>query len=134
MPNIVALLQDLQEKEGYLSKESMIKLSQELDIPGTDIFGVATFYSQFKLKKRGKFIVSICSGTACHVKNSNSLLKFLEELLEIKPGETTKDGNITLECVNCIGACAKAPAVMINDEVFGDLTKIKLKKIIKELK
>ena len=133
-PNVVAILQDLQEKEGYLSKESMMELSKESGIPGVDIYGVVTFYSMFKLKQQGKYKVAICTGTACHVKNSDFLLKYLEELLDIKTGETTKDGKFTLEAVNCIGACAKAPAMMINEEVFGELTKEKTKEIIDNLK
>ena len=131
--NVVQLLQDLQEKEGYLSKEAMIKLSKEMNIPAVFVCGVATFYSMFKLKKLGKYKISICSGTACHVKNSFLLLNYLEGLLGVKVGETTQDHKFTLEAVNCIGACAKAPAMMINDEVYGELTKGKVKKIIEEL-
>ena len=129
-PNVVAILQDLQEEKSYLSKEDMINLSKKLEIPGVDIYGVATFYSQFRLKPSGKYIVSICRGTACHVKNSYALLQYLEEILGIKAGQTTKDGKITLECVNCIGACAKAPAMMVNDVVYGELDKKKIKKVI----
>jgi NADH-quinone oxidoreductase E subunit len=132
--NVVEELQDLQDKEGYLSKESMIKISKEKDIPGVKLYGVATFYSQFRLKQKAKNTISVCRGTACHVKGSDSLLEYLEEILEIKSGQTTKDGKINLECVNCIGACAKAPAIMVNDEVYGELTKEKVKKIIEGLK
>jgi len=132
-PNVIAILQDLQEDKGYLNKDDMIKLSKELDIPGIDIYGVATFYSQFKLKPSGKYTVSMCTGTACHVKGSNTLLDYLSELLGIKVGETTKDGKITLEGVNCIGACAKAPAMMVNETVYGELDKKETKKIIDAL-
>ncbi len=133
-PNVVAILQDLQQKEGYLSKDSMVKISKEMGIPGVDIYGVATFYSQFRLTQQGKYKISICTGTACHVKGSGKLLEFVETLLGIKTGQTTKDGKFTLERVNCIGACAKAPAMMINNEVYGQLTEDKVKKIIKGLK
>lgn len=131
--NVVAILQDLQEKRGYLTKEDMIKISKEMDIPGVNLYGVATFYAQFKLSKPGKHIVSLCRGTACHVKGSANLLEYFYELLGIKPGQTTKDGRITLQCVNCLGACAKAPAMMIDDITYGDLDKKKIKKIIESL-
>ncbi len=133
-PNVVAILQELQKKNGYLTNEEMIRVSKEKNIPGVNIYGVATFYSQFKLKKSGKYIISVCRGTACHVKGSDKLLQYLEEIIGIKTGETTEDGKFTLECVNCIGACAKAPAMMINDEVYGELDKTKVKKIIEALK
>jgi NADH:ubiquinone oxidoreductase subunit E len=131
--NVVAILQDLQTKKGYLPEEDIILISKELGIPTVDLFGVATFYSQFKLHKPGKYIIAMCRGTACHVKNSLSLLQFLEEELDIKSGHTTADGKFTLETVNCIGACAKAPAMMINNTVYGELTKEKVKKIIQSL-
>ncbi|MBN1157169.1 NADH-quinone oxidoreductase subunit NuoE [Candidatus Woesearchaeota archaeon] len=133
-PNVVEALQKIQSENGFLPKEELIRISHELDIPGTDIYGVATFYGQFKLAERGKYIVSVCTGTACHVKGSNNLLDFLEKYLKIKAGETTADRKITLEAVNCIGACARAPAIMINDNVYGELDEEKVKKIIAGLK
>lgn len=132
--NVVSLLQELQAEHGFLPAEEMIALSKRLKVPGVNIFGVATFYSQFKLSKPGKYIVSVCSGTACHIKNSGELLKHAEQVLGIKRGQTTSDGKITLETVNCLGACAKAPAMMINDVVYGELSKEKLKKILEGLK
>ena len=132
--NIIAILQDLQERKKYLSREDMIALSKELDIPAIDIYGVATFYSQFRLTKPGRNKIAVCTGTACHVKGSNVLLAFLEDTLGIKSGQTTKDGKITLDAVNCIGACAKAPAMMVNDNVYGQLDRKKTKKIIENLK
>jgi NADH-quinone oxidoreductase E subunit len=132
--NVVAILQELQKSKGYLEKEDIIQIAKQLQIPAVHMYGVATFYSMFKLHKPGKYIISMCRGTACHVKNSLALLNYLEEALKIKPGQTTKDGKISLETVNCIGACAKAPAMMINNIVYGELTKEKIKKIISELK
>ena len=132
--NVVAILQELQKNKGYLEKEDVIQIAKQLKIPAVYLFGVATFYSMFKLYKPGKYIISMCRGTACHVKNSLSLLNYLEEILKIKAGQTTKDSMFTLETVNCIGACAKAPAMMINNTVYGELTKEKVKKIISELK
>lgn len=133
-PNIVAILHDLQEEKGYLARDDMIKLSKKLAIPGVYIYGVATFYSHFKLKKPGKYIISVCSGTACHVKGSEKLVDYLEDLLKVKRGENTADGKITLQCVNCIGACAKAPAMMIDNTVYGELDKKLVKKIVEGLK
>jgi NADH-quinone oxidoreductase E subunit len=128
--HVVAALQELQEKEGYLSEKSMKELAKSLDVPAVHIYAVATFYSMFKLKKQGRNVISVCRGTACHVKNSLEILEYLEELLNLKPGETTEDEKFTLQCVNCIGACAKAPAMMIGETVYGELTKQKAKKII----
>jgi NADH:ubiquinone oxidoreductase subunit E len=132
--NVVAILQELQAKRGYLEKSDIIQISKQLQIPAVLMYGVATFYSQFKLHKPGKYVISMCRGTACHVKNSLALLNYIEDLIDIKPGQTTPDGKISLETVNCIGACAKAPAMMINNIVYGELTQEKVKKIIADLK
>ena len=132
--NVIIILQDLQEKFGYLPKDEIIKVSKELEIPAVDLFGVATFYSQFKLKQQGKHIISVCRGTACHVKNSESILEKLSTMLDVQAGQTTKDGRFTLDVVNCIGACAKAPAIMIDKTVFGELTEQKLQAILDQFK
>jgi NADH:ubiquinone oxidoreductase subunit E len=132
--NVVYSLQQIQQKLGYLPLEELIKLSKLNGIPGVDIYSVATFYNQFKLKKPAKYVVSICRGTACHVKNSESLLEYAEKLLNIKVGESTADGLITLEIVRCIGACAKAPAVMVNETVYGNMDKDKLRQLLASLR
>jgi NADH-quinone oxidoreductase subunit E len=132
--NIIALLQGIQEKNKYISEEAIIKLSKEMGIPAINLYGVLTFYSQFKLKEPGKNHVCVCRGTACHVKKSDELLLHLEEKLKIKSGETTQDKQFSLEAVNCIGACAKAPAIMINKKVYGELDKEKTNKIIQDIK
>ena len=132
--NIIVLLQKIQEIYGYIPESEIVRLSKELDIPAVDITGVATFYSQFKLIKPGKYKISLCRGTACHVKNSIELLKYLEESLAIKAGHTQESGKISLDIVNCLGACAKAPVMMINGQVYGELTKDKIKKVIEGLK
>jgi NADH-quinone oxidoreductase E subunit len=131
--NTVNLLLSLQEKKGYLPRDEMVRLCKEKGMPGVDVYGVATFYSQFRLEKRGKYMLRLCRGTACHVKGSARLLEYLEEFLGIKPGQTTKDGKFTLQCVNCIGACARAPNIMVNDDVYGELDKAKLKKLLEAL-
>ncbi len=131
---LIDILEEIQESFGYISEENMRKIEQTLKIPLVDIYGVATFYSAFKLKPSGKHIIRVCKGTACHVKKADLIQSRIEELLGIKGGETTKDKKFTLELVNCIGACAKAPNIMIDDEVFGELTKEKIDKILKEVK
>ncbi|MBU0758258.1 MAG: NADH-quinone oxidoreductase subunit NuoE [Nanoarchaeota archaeon] len=132
--NSVEVLQELQKEFGFLPRDALCKVSDALNIPLVDLYGVATFYTQFKLHPEGKYLIAMCRGTACHVKNSKKLLEYLEKKLDIKSGQTTQDNKFTIECVNCIGACAKAPAMMINDEVYGDLTEKKIDKIIGELK
>lgn len=132
--NIVTGLQNIQEEQGYLPAEELIRLSKECGVPGVNIYSVATFYNQFRFTKPAKYVVSICRGTACHVNNSGALLQYAQDLLGIKPGESTKDGLITLEIVRCLGACAKAPTMMINSIVYGNLTKEKLKEILTNLK
>ena len=129
-PNIINILQELQNEKGYLNRDDMIKISKENNIPTIDLYGVATFYSLFNLTPKGKNIITVCSGTACHVKKSENITEELEKILGIKRGNTTKDKKFTLETVNCIGACARAPAMMINNKVFGELTPKKLKSII----
>ncbi len=131
---LIPALQEIQKEFGYLSEENLILLSKKIDVPLAHISGVATFYNWFKLKPIGKYHISICRGTACHVNNSEQLLKFLEKKLKINSGELTDDKLFSLECVNCIGACAKAPAMMINDIVYGELTEKKVDKIIEDLK
>ena len=132
--NLIQLLQEIQEKQGYVSEEAIIKLSKEMGIPTINLYGVLTFYSQFKLKQPGKHHVCVCRGTACHVKKSDEILKALEEQLKIKHGETTKDKEFSLEAVNCIGACARAPAIMINKKVYGELDKDKSRKLIQKIR
>ncbi len=132
--SVVEHLQRTQEEYGFLPEKKMRALAKRYNIPAIDIFGVATFYSQFKLKKPGKYEIAVCTGTACHIKRSPVLVRYVEELLGIKPGETTKDGKFSFKTVNCIGACARAPAMMINDRVYGELTKQKVKEIFSALK
>lgn len=132
--NVIELLQAIQEQKGYLPEEDIVKISKELDVSAAELCGVATFYSQFKTGKPGRHAVSICRGTACHVKKSDELLKYAYEIIGVKEGETTNDGRITFDVVNCLGACAKAPVMMVDGSVYGEITKEKMKKILEELK
>ena len=131
--DVIPALQDIQGAFGFLSEENMEALSKKIKVPLSRISGVATFYSQFRLKPLGENKIAICRGTACHVHNSETLLKYMEKKLNIKAGEMTRDGKFSLDSVNCIGACAKAPAMMINDKVYGNLTEKKIDEIMKEL-
>ena len=132
--DLLDLLSEVQEEYGYLSEENMRKVEQVLGIPLVEVYGVATFYASFKLKPSGQHLIRVCKGTACHVKKAGAIEGAIEDILGIKDRETTDDGRFTLDCVNCIGACAKAPNIMIDDQVYGELTKEKVEKIIKEFK
>lgn len=129
--NIITILQDIEKHFGYIPEEAVYWFSKKLDIPASRFFGTATFYSQFHLKPRGKNVITICRGTACHVRGSERLLDKLFLELDVAKGEdTTEDLKFTVEKVNCIGACALAPVVIFNNEVHGNM---KIDKMIKEL-
>ncbi len=119
---LIPVLQKAQNIYGYLPRPVLEEIANHLDIPVGEIFGVVTFYSQFHLKPRGKNIIRVCQGTACHVRGAKSILDTIATNLHIKPGETTDDLKFTLETVACIGACGLAPVIMINDQTHGRLT------------
>ncbi|OGH99838.1 MAG: NADH dehydrogenase [Candidatus Melainabacteria bacterium GWF2_32_7] len=119
--NVIPLLQDVQEKYGYLSKENLINISEYLNVPTSNVYGVATFYNQFRLVPLGKHIIRVCRGTACHVKGSDKILERFESELNIKAGETTSDELFSLETVACVGACSIAPVVTVDEEFYGRL-------------
>lgn len=128
--NMITLLQEVQEKFGYLPKHILNYVSDELKVPLAKIYGIATFYAQFSFTPKGKFVITVCDGTACHVKGAPLLQEFLETELKIKPGETTKDLGFTLQIVACLGCCGIAPVAFVNENVHGDLTPAKLKVIL----
>ena len=113
---LIPILQEVQEAEGFLSRESVEQIGKLLDLPASKIFGVATFYNQFRFEPMGKYHIQICRGTACHVKGSVKVLDSLVSELGIKPGNTTRDGLFSLEVVACIGACGLAPVIAVNGE------------------
>ena len=119
---LIPVLQKSQDVYGYLPQEVLETIASELRIPVAEVFGVVTFYAQFHLNPRGKNIVRVCQGTACHVRGGTSILEAVSHHLDIKPGETTKDLNFTLETVACLGACGLAPVMMVNDNTHGRLT------------
>ncbi|MCX6283979.1 MAG: NADH-quinone oxidoreductase subunit NuoE [Bacteroidetes bacterium] len=132
--NLIPLLQGAQDLYGYIPKEVFVKISTECGIPLSDMFGVATFYSQFRLHPVGKHIIKVCHGTACHVQNAKEISEALEESLRIKDGETTEDRFYTLESVACLGCCSLAPVMMVADQTYGKLTGNEAVKIIKNIK
>ena len=120
--SIIPLLQDIQATYGYIPEESIKLISEELSIFPVEIYGVLTFYSQFNLSPRGKHIIKVCQGTACHVMGGKDILDYLSKNLEIKEGETTTDGLFSLERVACLGCCGMAPVVAIDDDYYGKKT------------
>lgn len=132
--NLIPLLQGTQDIYGYIPLEAMKQISKETGLKVSDMYGVATFYAQFRLKPVGKHIVKICHGTACHVQNAKKVTEDLLDFLKIKDGETTEDGIFTLESVACLGCCSLAPVMMIGDESYGKLTGKKAVEVIKEIR
>ncbi len=132
--NMIPLLQGTQELFGYIPREAFIKLADETGLKLSEMYGVATFYAQFRLNPVGKHIVKVCHGTACHVQNAKELTEALEEALKIKDGETTEDGLFTLESVACLGCCSLAPVMMIGDDTYGKLTGAQSVKIVKNIR
>jgi NADH-quinone oxidoreductase subunit E len=127
---LIPILQDVQEAHGYLSREAILRIGEHLGLPASKIYGVATFYNQFRFQPNGKFHVQVCRGTACHVKNSLAVLEALKQTLNVGPGQTTRDGLFSLEVVACIGACGLAPVITINGEFFAGVTPKKVRDII----
>jgi NADH-quinone oxidoreductase subunit E len=123
---LIPVLQKAQDLYGYLPKEVMRHVADGLDLPLSQVYGVATFYAQFHLKPRGRNIIRVCLGTACHVRGAAKILSRIEKELTIKSGETTQDLRYTIEPVACIGACGLAPVMMINDDTHGRLTPDKI--------
>jgi len=129
---LIPLLQSAQDSYGYVPEKAIHYISELVNIPAADIYGVITFYSQFRLKPLGKFVVRICEGTACHVNGAKNIVKVLQNELGIGVGETSDDGQFTLLSVACLGCCSLAPVIMINEETHGNLDADKTKKIIRE--
>lgn len=128
------LLQEIQNKYNYVPLKHLEKISEELGISRSKLFGILTFYAQFSTEKKGKYLIRLCDGTACHVKGAAEIRKFLEEKYGLKNGKTTPDGRFTLQEVACLGSCFLAPVMMINERYYGNLTPEKAKKIIESLK
>ncbi len=129
---LIPVLQDIQTEFGYLSQEAIEQLEQQTDISANEIYGVATFYSQFRFTVPGEHIIQVCQGTACHVRGGQRILREFEQRLEIQAGRTTKDGKFDLQRVACLGCCALAPVVTVNGKVHGAVTAKKVPAIISQ--
>lgn len=130
-PNIIQILQDIQKKYNYLPKDVMEYVSRRLKIPLSKLYSIATFYTAFRLKPRGKHLCTICTGTACHVRGSSRILNEFENQLNIKAGETTLDMKHTIETVNCLGCCAIGPIVVADDRYYGEFKSKDVSDILK---
>lgn len=127
----IPLLQEIQRRKGYIPESLLEAVSVETGIPVSDMYGVATFYSQFRFTPSGEHLIKLCKGTACHVSGADVLISSITDELNIEEGGTTDDGLFTLEVVACLGCCSLAPVVMIDDTVYGKLTGAKIRKILK---
>ncbi len=130
---LIAVLHRAQHIYGYLSDDVIFYIAEKLKVPSSKVFGVISFYSYFTTKKRGKYIVNVCLGTACFVKGADAIMKEFEKGLKIKSGETSEDMKYTLAGLRCIGACGLAPVVMVNDKVYGRVTNKEVAEIIKKM-
>jgi NADH-quinone oxidoreductase subunit E len=130
--SLIPILQAVQEEQGFLSEDAVVNIGRYLRIPASKVFGVATFYNQFRFQPKGKYHVMVCRGTACHVKGSAKVLDMVTKALKIEPGKTTRDKMFSLEVVACMGACGLAPVVNVNGQFYAKVTPMKLSRIIDE--
>ena len=131
--NLIPILNDVQEKYGHIPKIAQLEISNYLNVPMAEIFGVITFYSRFTLEPKGKYNISVCLGTACFVKGSQAILDRLKDRLKLEEGKTSKDGKFSIDTTRCVGACGIAPVFTVNNEVYGHATVKKLDEVIDKL-
>ena len=130
--NLLPILQGVVEQEKYLSEFSMIEIARELDLPASEVYGTATFYSFLEHKKMGEYIIRVCKTITCSMKGKNQILLAIEDMLKIDLGETTGDGKFSLLETNCLGWCHKAPAMLVNDDVYTELTPERIREILSD--
>ena len=128
--SLIPILQEVQEATGYLSRDSILRIGRHLGLPASKVYGVATFYNQFRFQPRGRHHIQVCRGTACHVKGSAAVLDEMRRQLGVGPGETTRDGLFSLEVVACVGACGLSPVITIDGEYFAGVTRDGVKAIL----
>lgn len=128
---LIPLLQSAQNHFGYIPRRAISYISAVTGIPESEVYGVITFYSQFRLRPMGKYVIRACDGTACHVSGAEMIIETIQDELGVEVGETTEDGLFTLNTVACIGCCSLAPVIMINEDTHGSLTPVSLRKIIR---
>jgi NADH-quinone oxidoreductase E subunit len=129
---LIPILQEVQEQQGFISREAVVRISKHLNLPASKLYGVATFYNQFRFQPKGKYHIMVCRGTACHVKGSDRVLEMAQKLLKLKPGQTSRDRLFSLEVVACMGACGLSPVMNLNGEFYAKVTPKKMVKIIQE--
>lgn len=129
----LAILQDIQRTYNYLPREALVRVAQRLDLSLGEIYRLATFFTAFSLQPKGEYIIKVCLGTACHVQGGPRILDQLERDLNIKAGQTTPDGKFSVEAVRCLGACALAPVMLVNEEVHGKMSGAAASKLIEKL-
>ena len=132
--NLIQILNEVQEKYGYIPKSAQEEISKYLEIPMAEVYGVITFYARFSLKPKGKYNVAVCLGTACFVKGSQKVLDKVKEKLKIDVGQTTPDGKFSIEATRCVGACGLAPVIKVNEEVYGKVTPEMVDEILEKYK
>lgn len=132
--DLIPVLQRVQAALGYLPEKALLEIAYKMALPSAKVFGVATFYTQFRLQPVGKHIIRVCRGTACHVRGSGRILKGIQAQLKVAPGETTKDRLFTLETVACFGSCALAPVLVIDDAVHGRMNSSKAQKFLDQIR
>lgn len=132
--NLIMILQAIQKRYNYLPQSTLTYLSEKIEIPLSQIYGVGTFYSTFSLEPRGRNIISVCLGTACHVRGAEKVRGKIQEILNIGDGETTEDMRFTLESVRCVGCCSLGPVIRVNEDTYGRLTSDKVENIFEEYK
>ena len=132
--SLITILQKTQDIYGYLPKEAVEVISEKTGTEISEIMGVATFYTQFRLAPAGKYLIMLCQGTACHVNSSELILQTVKDELGIEDGGTTEDGLFSLKCVACLGCCSLSPVMMINEDTYGSLTPDKTKKILRQIR
>lgn len=130
--HLIPILQAVQDEQGYLARAAMEQIGRRLRLPVSKVYGVATFYNQFRFQPRGRVHCQVCRGTACHVKGSAAVLEALKQQLKIEPGQTTRDGRHSLEVVACIGACGLAPVITVNGEFHASQTADSVRKVLKQ--
>jgi NADH-quinone oxidoreductase subunit E len=129
---VIAMLQDIQKKERYLPQSELQILAERVGMPASRVYSLATFYRSFSLKPRGRHLVNVCLGTACHVKGGARIMDKLKRALETEPGDITKDGKFTIEPVRCVGCCGLAPVVVIDEDFYGEMEQRKIPRTLRK--
>lgn len=127
---VIAILQDLQASSGWLSEDTLRYVSEKLEVPLSRVYSLATFYKAFSLRPRGRHLITVCTGTTCHVRGAVEILEEIRRLIGIKPGRTTEDLTYSLETVNCVGACALGPVMIVDGKYFGKMTRKKVASVL----